>query len=90
MTRRELWEMICGGRGGGGGGVRKDINSMKTHVSLFFSLFCSLLGVFCTETTKKDGQLLNKPRTRLLLKNPGGTFLQIQTDIYTHSVILVI
>ena len=24
------------GDGGGGGGVRKDINSMKTHVSLFF------------------------------------------------------
>ena len=24
----------------------------------------------------------NKPEMRLLLKNPGGTFLQIQTDIY--------
>ena len=24
------------GPGGGGGGGRKDINSMKTHVSLFF------------------------------------------------------
>ena len=41
--------MICGGRGGGGG--RKDVNSMKTHVSFFFfGLYCSLLGVFCTET----------------------------------------
>ena len=24
----------------------------------------------------------NKPEMRLLLKNPGGTFSQIQTDIY--------
>ena len=76
----------------GDGGERKDVNSIKTHVSLFiWSILQLMLGVFCTENiTKKDGQLLNKPRIRLLLKNPGGTFLQIQADIYTHSVILVI
>ena len=37
------------GTGEGRGGGRKDINSMKTHVSFFGGLFCSLLGVFCTE-----------------------------------------
>jgi len=31
------------------------------------------------------GQVLNKPEMRLLLKNPGGTFLQIQTDIYQNQ-----
>ena len=78
--------------GDGGGGVGKDVNRIKTHVSLFiWSILQLMLGVFCTENiTKKDGQLLNKPRIRLLLKNAGGTFLQIQTDVYTNSVILVI
>ena len=43
------------------------------------------LGDFCTENIilkKRNGQVLNKPQMRLLLKIPGGTFLQIQTDIH--------
>ena len=77
---------------GGGGGVGKDVNRIKTQFSLFiWSILQLMLGFFCTENiTKKDGQLLNKARIRLLLKNPGATFLQIQTDVYTNSVILVI
>ena len=44
--------------------------------------YSSLIGVFCTEKRKKKNrQVLSKPQIRLLLKNPGGTFLQIQTDI---------
>ena len=34
------------GDGGGGGGGRKDINSMKTHVSLFFSPILQLVRGF--------------------------------------------
>ena len=34
------------------------------------------------QTNKTIGQVQNKPEIRLLLKNPGGTFLQIHTDIY--------
>ena len=84
------YEKWCRGRGGGG--VGKEVNRIKTHVSLFiWSILQLMLGVFGTENiTKKNGQLLNKPRIRLLLKNPGATFLQIQTDVYTNSVILVI
>ena len=44
-------------------------------------VYCSSLEVFCTENiTKKNGEVLNKPQMNQLLKNPGGTFLQIQTD----------
>ena len=52
-----------------------------------FFVNCSLLGVFCTEIIirKKNGQVLNKPQMRQLLKKPGGTFLQIQKDILTRK-----
>ena len=33
----------------------------------------------------RQHQVLNKPQMRLLLKNPGGTFFQIQTDLYLQS-----
>ena len=52
----------------------KDVNSIKN----------TLLCVLKTERQRKSGQkVLNKPQMRLLLKIPGGTFLQIQTDIST-------
>ena len=53
---------------------------------MFFFVYCSLLRVFCTENIirKKKGQVLKKPKMRLLLRNPGSTFLQIQTDIYVN------
>ena len=31
------------------------------------------------------GQVLNKPQMRLLLKISGGSFYQIQTDIYIYT-----
>ena len=45
-----------------------------------------MLRFFCTENilTKKIGLVLNEPQMRLLLKNPGGTFLRVQTDISIH------
>ena len=60
----------------------KDVKSIKN--TWFFLVYCSFLELFCTET--KDGQLLNKPQTRQLLKNPGGAFLQIQTDVNLTSI----
>ena len=72
--------MIC--RGGRGLGI--DVNSIKNKCFFFFLVYCSLLGVFSTENIReKNGQVLNKPQMRTLLKNSGGTFLQIQTDTYT-------
>ena len=43
-----------------------------------------MLRFFCTENIliKKIGLVLNEPQMRLLLKNPGGTFLQIQADMF--------
>ena len=59
---------------------------------MFFGLL-QLVRVFCTEKVRKrNGQVVSKPQVRLLLINPGGTFLQIYKDIYVkyrHSVILV-
>ena len=57
---------------------------------MFFDLLQLVIRGFCTENIiKKNGQVLNKPQTRLLLKkNPRGTFLQIQTVhiyIYIYS-----
>ena len=74
-----------GGRGGGGEVVGKDVSSI---FSKFVWLLRLVRNFFCTENiitkkkNKKIGQVQNKPEMRLLLKNPGGTFLQIQTDIY--------
>ena len=35
----------------------------------------------------KNGQVMNKPQMRLLLKISGGTFYQIQTDTYIYIYI---
>ena len=58
---------------------------------MFFDLLQLVIRGFCTENIiKKNGQVLNKPQTRLLLKkNPRGTFLQIQTDIYVYIYIYI-
>ena len=53
----------------------KDVNSVIN--TCFFSVLLQLVSVFIV----LNGQLLNKHQMRLLLQNPGGTFLQIQTDI---------
>ena len=48
-------------------------------INTLFCVYCSLLGLFCTKKIirKRNGQVMNKRQMR-----PGGTFLQIQTDIY--------
>ena len=58
----------------------KDVKSINN--TWFFLVYCSLLKLFVLKHEKKDGQLLNKPQMRQLLKNPGGTFLQIQRDFH--------
>ena len=79
--------MIVRGEGGGGSGVvGKDVNSI---INPLFLVYCSLLGFFFLLKTskkikKRNGQVLNKLQMRLLLKNPGGTLLQIQT-VYIYS-----
>ena len=75
-----------GRRGRGGGVVGKDVNSI---INPLFLVYCSLLGFFfftknIEENKKRNGQVLNKLQMRLLLKNPGGTLLQIQT-VYIYS-----
>ena len=54
-------------------------------------IYCSFYGDICTEKIikkkKKNGQVLNKPQMRLLLNISGGTFYQIQTDIYIYIYI---
>ena len=76
--------MIVRGEGGGGV-VGKDVNSIINRPP-FFSLL-QLVRFFLTknieENKKRNGQVLNKLQMRLLLKNPGGTLLQIQT-VYIH------
>ena len=57
----------------------KDVKSIKN--TWFFLVCCSLLKLFVLKHEKKDGQLLNKPQMRQLLKNPGGTFLQIHSGV---------
>ena len=63
----------------GGGGVGKNENSIIN--TRFFSVYCSLLGLFRTKNIirKRNGQVMNKGQIR-----PGRTFLQIQTDIYIY------
>ena len=51
------------------------------------SLYLFGLNNFCTENISKkkknkNGQVLHKPQMRLLLETSGGTFYQIQTEIY--------
>ena len=76
--------MIGGGelrRAGGG----EDVNSIFN--TFFFNPLKLLSGIFVLKRSlkkkeKKNGQVLNNPQMRLLLKISGGTFYQIQTDIY--------
>ena len=65
------------GRGGGGCG------RCKQHIKhMFFDLLQLLRGFsYGNDHLKKDGQVLNKPQMRLLLKISGGAFYQIETDI---------
>lgn len=71
MTRRELWELI------GRVGVGKDVNGI---VSFFLPNSAYII-------RKKNLQELNKPQTRLLLKNPVSTFLQIHTNFTIHKFV---
>ena len=58
------------GEGGGGGGFCFE----NRIINICFFTYCSLLGDLCTEI-----------QMRLLLKKThGGTFLEIQTDIYIY------
>ena len=62
------------GRGELRGG--EDVNSISNAC---FSIYCSFKGIFVLKRSfkKKNGQVLNKPQVRLLLKLSGGTFYQI-------------
>ena len=58
--------------------------------NFFFFIFCSFLGNFGTENIikeKKNGQVLNKPQMRLLLKIPGGIFYLLWL---THSLFQIL
>ena len=48
---------------------------------MFFGLLQLGRGFLNRKHKRKNGQILSKAQMRLPLKNPGGTFLQIQTDI---------
>ena len=63
------------GRGEGEGDGERCKQRYK-HL-FFFSVLLQLVRVLFV----LNGQLLNKHQMKLLLQNPGGTFLQIQTDI---------
>ena len=64
--------------------MEKDGNSIINEC--FFNLLQQLVRGFCTKNIRKNVQVLNKPQMRLLLKNPGGSFLQIQTDILYQKI----
>ena len=50
---------------------------------MFFDLLQLVKRCYTVNIIKKiNGQVLNKPQMRLLLTIPGGTILQIQTDIH--------
>ena len=74
-----------GRRGGGGGSGERCKQHYKPP---FFSLLQLVRFFFFAknieENKKRNGQVLNKLQMRLLLKNPGGTLLQIQT-VYIYS-----
>ena len=59
---------------------------------MFFLSTVAFKGIFLLKRSlkkKKDGQVLNKPQMRLLLKISVSTFYQIQTDVYYESLPLV-
>ena len=80
-----------GGGGGGFGGGGDDVNSI---LSTYLLSTAACQGLFVQKISlkkhKKNGQELNKHHMRLLLKNPGRTFLQIQTDINLNKVHLCV
>ena len=51
---------------------------------MFFCLLQLVKGFLYRKHHEKNGQVLTKPQMRLLLKNPGSTFLQIQTYIFAN------
>ena len=77
-----------GRRGDGGGGGSGKRCKQHYKPTPFFSLLQLVRFFFLLKTSKKikkrNGQVLNKLQMRLLLKNPGGTLLQIQT-VYIYS-----
>ena len=87
MTKGELWEMIGRGelrRGGGGGGGWGRCKQLIKH--MFFDLMQLVRGFLYRKIILKNGQLLNKPQMRLLLKISRGTFIKSrQIYIYIYS-----
>ena len=76
------------GEGWGGRG-QGDENSV---FNTCFLIYCSLLsGVFVLKISKKNGQVLNKPQTRLLLKKilEVPFYKSRQTYIYIYIYIVV-
>ena len=71
---------------GWGGGSREDVNSIFN--TCFFLSTAACLEIFLLKISfkKKNGLVLKMSQMRLLLKNPGGTFSQIQTDIQKQFV----
>ena len=63
----------------------EDVNGMFDSC---FLVYCNLLGNFCSENNFFffNCQVLKKPHMRMLLKNPKGTFLQIQTEIKSTAI----
>ena len=63
------------GRGGG------DRERCKQHYKHIFFVYCSLLGFFVLKTSlEKKCSCTDQASNETAAKNPGGTFLQIQTD----------
>ena len=60
----------------------EDVNSI---LNTSFWIYSSFKGILVLKRSlkkeKKNGQVLNKPQKRLLLKISGGTFYQIQKAI---------
>jgi len=67
---------------GGGGVVEEGCKKVK---KTRFYVYRSLLEDFCTENIITSAKV-NKPKMRMLGKNPGGTFLQIHTILRALSV----
>ena len=81
--------MIVRGEGEEGGGGGSGERCKQHYKPPFFSLLQLVRFFFFVtknieENKKRNGQVLNKLQMRLLLKNPGGTLLQIQT-VYIYS-----
>ena len=75
---------------GGGGGVGRDVNRIKTHVSLFiWSILQLLLEVFCTENiTKKRWPITEQASNKTVAKNSWRYLFANPEGCITNSVIL--